>query len=75
MNVIVEIESAEAMEIARRFLACEPTGQKTWFLKNRGQFIGKCVKSELLGSTVDLAMHVDPHAVIHITGQETATKK
>ena len=69
MNVIVEIESAEATKIAGRFLACEPTGQKTWFLKNCGQLIGKCVRTELLGSTVDLAMHVDPHAVIHITGQ------
>ena len=43
MNVIVEIESAHAEEIARRFQQCEPEGKKNWILKNKGILVGKQV--------------------------------
>lgn len=41
MNVIVEIESAHAEEIARRFHKSEPEGKKNWILKNKGILVGK----------------------------------
>ncbi len=69
MNVIVEIESAHAEEIARRFNQCEPEGKKNWILKNKGILVGKQVYIQLLSSVVCLILRTDEAAVIRIVKQ------
>ncbi len=69
MNVIVEIESAHAEEIARRFNQCEPEGKKNWILKNKGILVGKQVYIQLLSSVVCLILRTDENAVIRIVKQ------
>ena len=69
MNVIVEIESAHAEEIARRFNQCEPEGKKNWILKNKGILVGKQVYIQLLSSVVCLILRTDESAVIRIVKQ------
>ena len=69
MNVIVEIESAHAEDIARRFNQCEPEGKKNWILKNKGILVGKQVYIQLLSSVVCLILRTDEAAVIRIVKQ------
>lgn len=69
MNVIVEIESAHAEEIARRFNQCEPEGKKNWILKNKGILVGKQIYIQLLSSVVCLILRTDENAVIRIVKQ------
>lgn len=69
MNVIVEIESAHAEEIARRFNQCEPEGKKNWILKNKGILVGKQVYIQLLSSVICLILRTDEAAVIRIVKQ------
>lgn len=69
MYVIVEIESAHAEEIARRFNQCEPEGKKNWILKNKGILVGKQVYIQLLSSVVCLILRTDEAAVIRIVKQ------
>lgn len=69
MNVIVEIESAHAEEIVRRFNQCEPEGKKNWILKNKGILVGKQVYIQLLSSVVCLILRTDEAAVIRIVKQ------
>ena len=69
MNVIVEIESAHAEEIARRFHQSEPEGKKNWILKNKGILVGKQVDTHLLHSVVNLILRTDESAVIRIVKQ------
>lgn len=66
MNVIVEIESAHAEEIARRFHQSEPNGKKNWILKNKGILVGKHACVYLLHTTALLVFETDPAAVIRI---------
>ena len=69
MNVIVEIESAHAEEIAHRFNQCEPEGKKNWILKNKGILVGKQISIYLLHSVVNLILKTDENAVIRIVKQ------
>lgn len=69
MNVIVEIESAHAEDIARRFHQSEPDGKKNWILKNKGILVGKQVYIQLLSSVVCLILRTDEAAVIRIVKQ------
>lgn len=69
MNVIVEIESAHAEEIAHRFNQCEPEGKKNWILKNKGILVGKQVYMQLLSSVVCMILKTDENAVIRIVKQ------
>lgn len=69
MNVIVEIESAHAEEIARRFHQSEPEGKKNWILKNKGILVGKQVYMQLLSSVVCMILKTDENAVIRIVKQ------
>ena len=69
MNVIVEIESAHAEEIARRFHQSEPEGKKNWILKNKGILVGKQTCIYLLHTTALLVFDTDPTAVIRIVKQ------
>lgn len=69
MNVIVEIESAHAEEIAHRFNQSEPEGKKNWILKNKGILVGKQVYIQLLSSVVCLILRTDEAAVIRIVKQ------
>lgn len=69
MNVIVEIESAHAEDIARRFNQCEPEGKKNWILKNKGILVGKQISIYLLQSVVNLILKTDEAAVIRIVKQ------
>lgn len=69
MNVIVEIESAHAEEIARRFHQSEPEGKKNWILKNKGILVGKQTCIYLLHTTALLVFDTDPAAVIRIVKQ------
>ena len=69
MNVIVEIESAHAEEIARRFHQSEPDGKKNWILKNKGILVGKQACIYLLHTTALLVFDTDPAAVIRIVKQ------
>ena len=69
MNVIVEIESAHAEDIARRFHQSEPEGKKNWILKNKGIVVGKQVHLQLLSSVVCLILKTDESAVIRIVKQ------
>lgn len=69
MNVIVEIESAHAEEIARRFNQCEPEGKKNWILKNKGILVGKQISIYLLQSVINLILRTDENAVIRIVKQ------
>lgn len=69
MNVIVEIESAHAEDIARRFHQSEPDGKKNWILKNKGILVGKQVCTHLLDSVVNLILKTDETAVIRIVKQ------
>ena len=69
MNVIVEIESAHAEDIARRFHQSEPEGKKNWILKNKGILVGKQVYTQLLSSVVCLILRTDEAAVIRIVKQ------
>lgn len=69
MNVIVEIESAHAEEIARRFHQSEPEGKKNWILKNKGILVGKQTCIYLLHTAALLVFDTDPTAVIRIVKQ------
>lgn len=69
MNVIVEIESAHAEDIARRFHQSEPAGKKNWILKNKGIVVGKQVCIHLLNSVVCLILKTDQTAIIRIVKQ------
>lgn len=69
MNVIVEIESAHAEDIARRFHQSEPNGKKNWILKNKGILVGKQVYMQLLSSVVCMILKTDENAVIRIVKQ------
>lgn len=69
MNVIVEIESAHAEDIARRFHQSEPEGKKNWILKNKGILVGKQVYMQLLSSVVCMILKTDENAVIRIVKQ------
>jgi hypothetical protein len=69
MNVIVEIESAHAEDIARRFHQSEPEGKKNWILKNKGILVGKQVHMQLLSSVVCMILKTDENAVIRIVKQ------
>lgn len=69
MNVIVEIESAHAEDIARRFHQSEPNGKKNWILKNKGILVGKQVHMQLLSSVVCMILKTDENAVIRIVKQ------
>lgn len=69
MNVIVEIESARAEDIARRFHQSEPAGKKNWILKNKGILVGKQVHMQLLSSVVCMILKTDENAVIRIVKQ------
>lgn len=69
MNVIVEIESAHAEDIARRFHQSEPEGKKNWILKNKGIVVGKQVYMQLISSVVCMILKTDENAVIRIVKQ------
>lgn len=69
MNVIVEIESAHAEDIACRFHQSEPNGKKNWILKNKGILVGKQVYMQLLSSVVCMILKTDENAVIRIVKQ------
>ena len=69
MNVIIEIESAQVEDIARRFQQSEPNGKKNWILKNKGLLVGKQVDVYLLHTAVQLIFNVDPTAIIRIVKQ------
>lgn len=69
MNVIVEVESAHAEDIARRFHQSEPNGKKNWILKNKGLLVGKQVCVYLLNTVIELILRTDEAAVIRIVKQ------
>lgn len=69
MNVIVEVESAHAEDIARRFHQSEPNGKKNWILKNKGLLVGKQECIYLLHTVALIIFETDPAAVIRIVKQ------
>ena len=66
MNVIVEIESAEADRIARQFKSIENT---KWIMKNRGLLVGTKIDTKSLPGLTEFTLRLDPDAVIRVVRQ------
>lgn len=66
MNVIVEIESIEAVRIAKQLKSIEKT---KWILKNYELLVGTRIDTKSIPGLTEFTLKLDPAAIIRIVKQ------